>query len=119
MGEYRLQLDQSRPSDTQSRLAAQWRDDELNYGILASGAGLDVSLDLELFKDTPREPERTPLAQFEAKDLSGRTWGLADLQGKVTYIAVWNTACGGMCITGLTGVQQCMNAGRAAATVPF
>jgi hypothetical protein len=106
LSDFRRQLDQSRPADTQGRLAAQWRQDQFDYELLARKAGIDAPLDLELLNATPAEPERHPVAPFEAKDLSGKTWSLADLQGKVTYVAVWNTACGSMCITGLAGVQQ-------------
>ncbi len=34
------------------------------------------------------------LADFEAKDLNGKTWRLADLKGKATFIDIWATWCG-------------------------
>jgi thiol-disulfide isomerase/thioredoxin len=34
------------------------------------------------------------LANFEAKDLNGKTWRLADLKGKATFIDIWATWCG-------------------------
>lgn len=37
---------------------------------------------------------RGVLPAFEAKDLNGRTWRLADLKGKVTLVDVWATWCG-------------------------
>jgi peroxiredoxin len=36
----------------------------------------------------------TPLPDFEAKDLTGRIWRLADLRGKATFIEIWATWCG-------------------------
>jgi thiol-disulfide isomerase/thioredoxin len=35
-----------------------------------------------------------PLANFESKDLSGKTWKLDDLKGKATFIDIWATWCG-------------------------
>jgi thiol-disulfide isomerase/thioredoxin len=35
-----------------------------------------------------------PLPDFNLPDLSGRTWRLADLKGKVTFLNVWSTYCG-------------------------
>ena len=32
---------------------------------------------------------RTPLADFEARDLSGKTWRLADLKGRLTVISIF------------------------------
>jgi len=32
---------------------------------------------------------RTPLADFEAKDIGGKTWRLADLQGRLTVISIF------------------------------
>jgi len=34
------------------------------------------------------------LSNFEAKDLNGKTWRLADLKGKATFIDIWATWCG-------------------------
>jgi len=31
----------------------------------------------------------TPLADFEAKDIAGRTWRLADLRGRLTVISIF------------------------------
>lgn len=36
----------------------------------------------------------TPLADFQAKDLTGRVWRVADLKGKATFIDVWASWCG-------------------------
>ena len=38
---------------------------------------------------------RTPLADFEAKDIAGRTWRPADLQGRLTVIRIF----AGWCLT--------------------
>jgi thiol-disulfide isomerase/thioredoxin len=35
-----------------------------------------------------------PLQEFALADLSGRTWRLADLKGKVAFVNVWATSCG-------------------------
>jgi thiol-disulfide isomerase/thioredoxin len=35
-----------------------------------------------------------PLPEFALADLEGRTWRLADLKGKVTFVNVWATSCG-------------------------
>jgi len=34
------------------------------------------------------------LPSFDAKDLKGKTWRLADLKGKATFIDIWATWCG-------------------------
>jgi hypothetical protein len=73
--------------------------------MLARKAGIDVPLDVELLTARPAEQERFPVAQFEAKDRSGKTWSLADLGGRVTYVSVWRTSCGS-CGGALAGVQQ-------------
>lgn len=106
LNEFRRELDQSRPLHAGGRLAAQWRADQLMYGVLASRAGIDVPRDNELLSLSPSVEERYPVAHFEAKDFSGKTWSLAGLQGKVTYIVVWRVGCGGPCQAALQGVQQ-------------
>jgi len=35
-----------------------------------------------------------PLPDFNLSDLDGRSWRLADLKGKVTFVNVWSTYCG-------------------------
>jgi thiol-disulfide isomerase/thioredoxin len=35
-----------------------------------------------------------PLPDFNLADLGGRSWRLADLKGKVTFVDVWSTFCG-------------------------
>ena len=35
-----------------------------------------------------------PLLDFALADLEGRTWRLADLKGRVTFVNVWATSCG-------------------------
>jgi thiol-disulfide isomerase/thioredoxin len=35
-----------------------------------------------------------PLPDFDLSDLDGRSWRLADLKGKVTFVNVWSTHCG-------------------------
>ena len=104
LSDFRRELDQSKPADATGRAAASWRNNQISYLMLARQAGLDVSL--EDVSSKPEEPERYPVADFEAKDLSGKTWRLADLQGKVTYVHLWRSGCGGPCNAGLPGVQQ-------------
>ena len=87
LSDFRRQLDQSRPSDTQGRLASRWRRDAFTYQMLATRAGIEVPLDPTLLT-APAEPERRPVAPFEAKDLSGKKWSAADLKGKVTYVSI-------------------------------
>src|ERR1700694_3478077 len=36
---------------------------------------------------------RNPVPDFEVRDLSGRTWRSADLQGKLTVVQIWGTFC--------------------------
>jgi peroxiredoxin len=36
---------------------------------------------------------RAQLADFEATDLSRRTWRLSDLRGKLTVVSIWSTWC--------------------------
>jgi len=36
---------------------------------------------------------RTPLADFEAMDIAGKTWRLADLRGRLTVIDIWAVFC--------------------------
>jgi peroxiredoxin len=36
---------------------------------------------------------RTTVPDFEARDLSGRTWRSADLRGKLTVVQIWGTFC--------------------------
>jgi cytochrome c biogenesis protein CcmG, thiol:disulfide interchange protein DsbE len=36
---------------------------------------------------------RSPLPDFEARDLAGKTWRLADLKGRLTVISIWAVFC--------------------------
>jgi peroxiredoxin len=105
LDDLRHQLDESKLSGSAAGLAASRGHGEFTYRMLARKAGLDVPLDFELLTARPEE-ERHPVASFQAKDLSGKTWSLADLQGKVTYVHLWRSGCGGPCSAGLQGVQQ-------------
>jgi hypothetical protein len=104
LSDFRRELDQSKPADTTGRAARSWRSDQMSYSMLARQAGLDVPMD-DLRISNREEPERYPVPEFEAKDLSGRSWTRTDLQGKVTYLVLWRTGCGGMCEAILGGVQ--------------
>jgi thiol-disulfide isomerase/thioredoxin len=105
LNDFRRELDQSKPLHAGSRLAEQWRSEQTIYGMLARKAGIDVPIDPELLHPGPPVDERYPVAHFETKDFSGKTWSLADLRGKVTYIIVWKIGCGS-CQAALQGVQQ-------------
>jgi hypothetical protein len=102
---FRRELDQSKPADTTDSAARSWRSDQMSYSMLARQAGLDVPID-DLRVSNREEHERYPVPEFEAKDLSGRLWSITDLQGKVTYVLLWQTGCGGSCDPILGGVQK-------------
>jgi hypothetical protein len=106
LNDFRRELDLAKSLETTSGLARQWRNDQITYEMLARRAGIDIPINLELLNTPQAEPERFPVAQFEAKDLSGKTWSLADLQGKVTYVGIWRSGCRGACGAALQGVQQ-------------
>jgi thiol-disulfide isomerase/thioredoxin len=59
-------------------------------------AGLSVSgkAKLEPVSEIRWETPRNPLPAFSLVDLGGKTWKLADLNGKATLINVWATWCG-------------------------
>jgi hypothetical protein len=105
LSDFRRELDQSKPTNATGRAASSWRSGQMTYSMLARQAGLDVPID-SLRNSHPEEPERYPVPEFEAKDLSGKSWSIADLQGKVTYILLWRTGCGGSCDSILGGVQK-------------
>jgi thiol-disulfide isomerase/thioredoxin len=51
------------------------------------------------FQTIPHAPSDSlrftaPLAEFQAADLNGRTWGTLNLAGNVTLIDIWSTSCG-------------------------
>src|SRR5260370_9710368 len=104
--DFRRERDLSKYLETTSGLARQWRNDQITYEMLARRAGIDIPIDLERLNAPQAEPERSPVAPFEAKDLSGKTWSLADLQGKVTYVGIWRSGCSEACGAALQGVQQ-------------
>ena len=102
LNDFRRELDLAKSLEP----TTQWRNDQFTYEMLARRAGIDIPIDLERLNAPQAEPERFPVAQFEAKDLSGKTWSLADLQGKVTYVGIWRSGCRGACGAALQGVQQ-------------
>ncbi len=85
LSDFRRELEQSKLADTTGRAENSWRNDQIAYSMLARQAGFDVPID-DLRISRPEQPDRYPIAEFEAKDLSGKTWSLADLQGKVTFV---------------------------------
>ena len=104
LGDFRRELDQSKPADTTGPAGTSWRSNQNSYSRLARQAGLDVPMD-DLRVPDPEEPEPYPVADFEAKDLSGRVWRLANLKGKVTYINIWATWCE-TCLVEMAGLQK-------------
>jgi len=36
---------------------------------------------------------RTPLSDFEARDLTGKAWSRAELRGRFTVVTIWSTWC--------------------------
>jgi peroxiredoxin len=98
--DFRRELDTARAAGNTSR------EDEIMYQMLANRAGMDAPMNPELSASKPRQPERAPVAPFEAKDLSGKTWSAADLKGKVTWVLTWRAEACGSCTANLQGVQQ-------------
>ncbi len=105
LADFRRTLEQSKPANDAAQSAAMWRRDHSTYLELAKLAGLTPSPVAELLPSNPEHGERFPVAGFEAKDLSGRTWRLADLKGKVAYVNVWTTWCS-PCRAEMPGLQQ-------------
>ena len=103
LSDFRPEIEQSKLADTTGRAGNSWRNDQMVYSMLARQAGLDVSI-ADLSISNPEQPDRYPVAEFEAKDLSGKTWSLADLQGKVTFVLFWRTGCA--CNNVLDGIQK-------------
>jgi len=103
LSDFRREIEQSKLADTTGRAGNSWRNDQIEYSMLARQAGLDVSI-ADLSISNPEQPDRYPIAEFEAKDLSGKTWSLADLQGKVTFVLFWRTGCA--CNNLLDGIQN-------------
>jgi hypothetical protein len=104
LSEFRRELDQSKPAETTGRAARAWQHEQMNYSTLAREAVLMVPADdLSVFRN-PEQFDRYPIEEFEAKDLSGKTWSLADLKGKVTLVVLWRTAC--PCNNVLDGMQK-------------
>jgi hypothetical protein len=104
LSEFRRDLERSKPAGTKGRAASAWRSDQITYSMLARQAGLDVAM-ADFSVSSPEEPERYPVADFEAKDLSGKMWSIVDLQGKFTFVHIWYSECGS-CSVMLGGVQQ-------------
>ncbi|HKW96480.1 MAG TPA: TlpA disulfide reductase family protein [Bryobacteraceae bacterium] len=104
LSEWQRELDRSKPAEKTGRAAREWQSRQMNYSMLAREAGLQVPMDdLSAFR-TPEQPDLYPVEEFEAKDLSGKTWTLADLRGKVTFVLLWRTGC--PCNDVLDGMQK-------------
>lgn len=93
LADLRRTLEQTKPPDQAAQAANLWRRDHHSYLSLAKAAGIEAAPVAELLPIKPEAAERFPVGDFEAKDLSGRTWRLSDLKGKVAYVNVWTTWC--------------------------
>jgi thiol-disulfide isomerase/thioredoxin len=87
----RSELERTRPADNSD---GQWSHRQSLYLQFAKQAGMEVQPIAQLPPSSLENRERFPVADFEAKDLSGKTWRLADLKGKVAFVNVWTTWCG-------------------------
>jgi len=87
----RSELERTRPTDNSD---GQWGYRHNLYLQFAKQAGMDVQPIAQLPPSSLENRERFPVGDFEAKDLSGKTWRLADLKGKVAFVNVWTTWCG-------------------------
>lgn len=85
IADLRAELEQTRGTGTES----EWRKLHSRYLELAGKEAKPLrdpapSID---------QRERYVVADFVAKDLSGKTWRLADLKGKVTFVYTWTAWC--------------------------
>jgi thiol-disulfide isomerase/thioredoxin len=87
----RSELERTRPVKNAD---GQWSYRYSLYQQLAKQAGMEVQPVVELTPSNLERQERFPVADFVAQDLSGKTWRLADLKGKVAFVNVWTTWCG-------------------------
>jgi thiol-disulfide isomerase/thioredoxin len=78
------------PAVLEAKVTALWKD------LGGTFAGLTVfgKAKLEPVSEIRWETPRNPLPAFSLVDLGGKTWTLADLNGKATLINVWATWCG-------------------------
>ena len=105
LADLRRILEQTKPPDQAAQAANLWRRDHHSYLSLAKAAGIDAAPVAEVLPIKPEAAERFPVGDFEAKDMSGRTWRLADLKGKVAYVNVWTTWCT-PCRGEMPGIQK-------------
>ena len=105
LADFRELLASTKPADTASAPASPWRRNHHEYLELTKEAGMPATPLAELASVPPEKAERFLVGDFEARDLNGKTWRLADLKGKVAYINVWTTWCG-PCRTEMPGLQR-------------
>src|SRR5690606_27622587 len=98
-------LEETKPANEVDQTAMAWRADHSVYRSLAKLAGIDAPPVAELMPPRPEDAQRFAVGDFEAKDLTGKTWRLADLKGKVAYVNVWTTWCG-PCRAEMPGLQK-------------
>ena len=91
IGSLRRELEETRPANNAD---GTWRFRHNQYLQFTKQAGIEAEPIAELPPSSLEQRERFPVADFQAKDLSGKTWRLADLKGKVAFVNVWTTWCG-------------------------
>lgn len=87
----RSDLERTHPAGNKD---GQWGLRHHYYLELMKLAGMEPKPIAELPPTSLENSERFAVADFAAKDLSGKTWRLADLKGKVALVSVWTTWCG-------------------------
>ena len=78
------------PAVLEAKIGALWKD----LGGTFAGLSVFGKAKLEPVSEIRWETPRNPLPAFSLVDLGGKTWKLADLNGKATLINVWATWCG-------------------------
>ncbi len=92
LDDMRRELEESKPADT-ARIPEDWARKQARYLALRKEAGLDAEPIAEFAPPFDEGGKRHPVEDFEARDLSGRTWRLSDLKGKVAYVNIWTSWC--------------------------
>lgn len=86
--------------ETLQRASSRWTIADIKKYYLAHGGSEGKWLDWGTVKSALKPPAVTEapfiaaLPAFAAKDLTGRTWTLEGLKGKMTFINFWATWCG-------------------------
>ena len=78
------------PAELDAKVMALFKE----LGGTYAGLPLFTGKKLEPVSEVRWEQPKNPLPAFSLSDLGGKTWKLADLNGKATLINVWATWCG-------------------------